>query len=243
MSREERRRFEREFKKLPKGDTCNLCGKEFPFNSRTFGGIATDGKVAMAGECCAHRLTVMVSGLYVKPIDILISSRRSTNQKSTLSPLNVGEVLAGIQSVVSEVDGRADALIRKAGVSKSSSGVFVGEHSWKADDAAWFKTHPERSHRLRPVLQGEAEAMPVRIPSSQVPKGYRVDVLVRQVEPGKRIRTLFCRSAEIDIPDEEAIIHAIFDTVASAEPGVHIDVAAIIERAHQYMNIRAQRLN
>lgn len=148
-----------------------------------------------------------------------------------------------MQSLFSEIDARTDALMKQAGVPKDLKGVFLGEHAWKADDAAWFKNHPERSHRLRPLLEGEAEAMPVPIPTSEIPPNHRAEILVRQVAPGQRIRKLFCRNTELDIPDQEEIIHAIFDTVASGAPGSVIDLREIIERARQYAGSRAQRSN
>jgi hypothetical protein len=47
----------------------------------------------------------------------------------------------------------------------------------------------------------------------------------------------------MDIPDQEEIIHAIFDTVANGAPGSFIDLREIIERARQYTGSRAQRSN
>ena len=245
MSREDRRRFEREFKKLPKGDNCNICGKAFPHNSKTFGGLTTDGTTVLAGECCSRRLaTIMVSSLYItKSLDLLTTSRKQGTGKASAGPVNVDQALTTIQSLFSEIDTHTDALMRQAGVPKDLKGVFLGEHAWKADDAAWFKNHPERSHRLRPLLEGEAEAMPELIPSDQIPPNHRVDILVRQVEPGKRIRKPFCRNTEIDIPDQEEIVHAIFDTVATAAGGSTIDLREIIKRARQYANSRAKHLN
>jgi hypothetical protein len=244
VSREDRRRFEREFKKLPKGDNCNMCGKAFPHNSRTFGGLAADGKTVLAGECCSHRLTVMVSGLYMtQGIDLLTSPRKPSTREAGAAPGNVDQALTIMQSLVSEVDARTDKVRQQAGLPKGVGGVFLGEHAWKADDAAWFKNHPERSHRLRPLLEGEAEAMPVRMPADQIPPDHRVDVLVRQVRPGERVRKLFCRNTAIDIPDQEEIIHAIFDIVANGVGGSIIDPREIIERAQQYANSRSQPLN
>ena len=38
---------------------------------------------------------------------------------------------------------------------------------------------------------------------------------MRQVVKGQRIRSIFCRNTEIDIPDSDEVIHAIFDMVAA----------------------------
>lgn len=85
--------------------------------------------------------------------------------------------------------------------------------------------------------------MPARMPADQILPNHRVDVLVRQVKPGARIRKLFCRNTAIDIPDQEEIIHAIFDVVASSGEGKVIDLGETIERARQYANSRARPLN
>lgn len=118
MSREDRRRFEREFKKLPKGDNCNICGKAFPHNSKTFGGLTTDGTTVLAGECCSRRLaTIMVSGLYItKSLDLLTASRRPGTGKAGAGPVNVDQALTTMQSLFSEIDTHTDALMRQAGV-------------------------------------------------------------------------------------------------------------------------------
>jgi len=245
MSRQDRRRFEKEYKKLPKGDNCMVCGKAFPHNSRTFGGLMADGTTVLAGECCSGRLaTVMVTGLYLTgSIDLLTSLSKPGTKKASAGPVDVGQALTTMQSFFSEIDARTDALMRQAGVAKDLKGVFLGEHSWKANDAAWFRNHPERSHRLRPLLEGEAEAMPMGIPADQLPPNHRIEMLVRQVEPGKRIRKAFYRNTEIDVPDQEEIIHAIFDIVATAAGGSIIDLGEIIKRARQYAGNRGQQLN
>lgn len=245
MSREERRRFEREFRKLSKGDNCTICGKPFPHNSRTFAGLAADGTTALAGECCSGRIaTVMVSGLYLtQGIDLLTTAGKPGARKAGAAPADVDQALTEMQALFDEVDAHANAVMKQAGIHRPARGICLGEHPWKADDAAWFKSHPERSHRMRPLLEGEAAAAGVPIPKGAIPANHRVEILVRQVEPGKRIRTSFCRNIAIDIPDQEEIIHAIFDAVASAREGQVIDLGETIARARQYANSRAQRLN
>ena len=248
MSRQDRRRFEKEFKKLPKGDNCTVCGEAFRHNSRTFGGLAADGTTVLAGECCSHRVaTVMVSGLYLNQmVDTLVASvgkKDTAGRNGGNSTGNVEAAITAMQSQFAEFDAHTNAVMRQAGIQKQAKGVFLGEHPWKADDAAWFKSHPDRSHRLRPVLEGEAEMVSASIPKDQIPPNHRVEIIVRQVEPGKRIRGSFCRNTELDIPDQEEIIHAIFDAVASAAEGQLIDLGETIERARQYANSRVQRLN
>lgn len=245
MSREDRRRFEREFKKMQKSDNCTICDKPFPHNTRTFGGLTKNGTTVFAGECCARQVvTVMHTTLYVtKSIDLLFGSEKLRSRKSNTAPANADQALTTIQSVFTELDARTGALMRQAGVSRELKGVFLGEHAWKSDDAAWFKSHPQRSHRLRPLLEGEAEAMPTQIPTNDFPPGHRAEILVRQIAPGQRIRKVFCRNTEVDIPDQEEVIHAIFDAVASAAEGSIISLSSIIERARNYAKSRGQQLN
>src|SRR5262249_17073409 len=67
MSRQQRRQFERQLRKLikTKGDNCSLCGADFQHNCRTFGGLDQDGNIALVGECCVERLhTVYTAGLF-----------------------------------------------------------------------------------------------------------------------------------------------------------------------------------
>jgi hypothetical protein len=46
--------------------------------------------------------------------------------------------------------------------------------------------------------------------------GHEFQVLVRQVEPGARIRLPFGRNLNVEILDNEATIHALFDLAAHA---------------------------
>lgn len=248
MSRQERRRIERELNKVRKGDNCTMCGKAFPHNSRTYGGATADGTAVFVGECCArHLITVVGSGIYVtQPIDLLTTTSMPGSpraKKVHVTPDNLDQALTSMQSLFSDIDAHANTLMRQAGIQKQSRGVFLGDHAWKAEDAAWFKANPDRSHRLRPVHESEAEMVLTSIPQDQIPPTHRVEILVRQVEPGKRIRASFARNTEIDIPDQEEIIHAIFDAVASAGEGKVIDLGETVERARQYASSRGQQLN
>jgi hypothetical protein len=68
-------------------------------------------------------------------------------------------------------------------------------------DIDWFRSHPNRSHRIRPGISGESPGIP--------PERY---VVVRQVQPGVRLRQSF--DVALPLPSEEApehIAHAIFD--------------------------------
>lgn len=64
MRREDRRRFEREFKKIRTSDNCTICNKPFPHNTRTFGGLTSNGTVVFAGECCARQVLSVMHSIY-----------------------------------------------------------------------------------------------------------------------------------------------------------------------------------
>lgn len=245
MSREDRRRFEREFKKIPKGDNCSICGKAFPHNSRTFGGLNDNGKATLAGECCRHRLSsVMVSGLYVtQAVDLLTSLGKPGGKNTAAKPVNVDQALTVMQSMVSSVGAQADVLMSRAGMQHQPRGVFLGEHAWKTEDAAWFKDHPDRSHRLRPARKDEFDTPFGGVPKEEMAPNHEVHVLIRQVEPGKRIRRAFALNMQVTVPDQEEIIHAIFDAVAVAAEGEIIDIRRIVEQAEKYATSRAGPLN
>ena len=86
--------------------------------------------------------------------------------------------------------------------------------SLKKDDREWFEQHPGRSHRARFPFDGEVG------PEELVaPEGHRLLVLLRQVEPGKRIKTGFFISNELlPVPDAEAVAHALFDIATRRVP-------------------------
>ena len=75
-----------------------------------------------------------------------------------------------------------------------------------SDDAAsindrdWFTANPTRSHRLRRSLPGE--------PESSV-------VVVRQIEPGLRVRLGFAPT--FSIPDREPMLAALFSKLARGD--------------------------
>jgi hypothetical protein len=86
-------------------------------------------------------------------------------------------------------------------------------HAASKDDAAWFKAHPHRSHRLRRPHDVELqEAMaPTIAPASAIPY-----VVVRQVQPGFRLRLPIW--SDIEVPETETIGHALFDLLVKHSP-------------------------
>lgn len=68
------------------------------------------------------------------------------------------------------------------------------------DDAAWFMTNSSRTHRVRQMFKGEFPG---------VVDGMDGAVIVRQVEPGKRLRLRV--TAADPIPDDDDVLAVIFD--------------------------------
>lgn len=245
MSRADRRRFEKEFKKIRRTDNCTICDKPLAHNSRTFGGLTIEGTTVLAGECCAHRVaSVLASGVYLaRGVDALLPLVNSGAKKGNTNPPRAEDAILAIQSHFNDLDNRTTAMMRQGGIQGQPKDISLANNAWKEDDAAWFKKHPQRSHRLRPLIEGEAATLPAEITSSILPPNHQLEILVRQIQPGARVRTVFCRNTEVAIPDKEEIIHAIFDVVAQAGNRGIIDAREINERAKQYVTSSMQQLN
>jgi hypothetical protein len=195
------------------GDNCSLCRAEFRHNSRTYGGITGDGVVAITGECCASKLdTTFISGIYTTRSYVEPSRMRNGPDKE-LSSEQIEEAIPVHQQYYAAVDEFNDTTARRAGVPAEKMMLHLEDTAWKDDDRAWFENNPTRSHRLRRLLPGE-----MRNSRGAAPPGHELQILVRQVEPGLRVRTGFFRNLEIDdIPDIEPMIHALFDLMAGRE--------------------------
>ena len=117
------------------------------------------------------------------------------------------------QKAIAETDKRFDGVARRGGVA-GMSGVSVLEHPWKNDDRGWFEQNPEPAHRLRMPFPGEADEE-----AAEVPPGHALIVLLRQVEPGTRLKAGFYLNAGLlPVPDVEAIAHALFEVAARRVP-------------------------
>ena len=91
-------------------------------------------------------------------------------------------------------------------------------------DKSWFESHPNRSHRIRHAVAGEA-------PRTASTEPY---VAVRQVVPGFRLRRFFAMA--VPLPEDEApehIAHAFYD-VLEEHPGGPIFAQDLDQRIHAY---------
>jgi len=237
MLRQERLKLERDIQRLLEkdGDHCTLCRRPFVHGEKTYYGRGSKKRTVVLGDCCADELrTGVAMGLYTdRAYDVL-----SGAPTGTANPLPTGDLtkmIDGLQSFITEIDKTATDVANRAGVLSKAAGVYLKDTAWKRDDAAWFEANPTRSHRLRPLLEGEREAMPPERASEPMPEGHELQVVVRQVEPGQRIRSFFGRNLAVPIPDDEAVIHALFDTLYSdGDPGGVISVEQVAGIARRY---------
>lgn len=224
MDRGLRRSAERRLKKLiaKDGDNCTACRTAFAHNVKTYYGVLKNGDVAITGDCCATRLEhVLNAGIYVDRHYDAFSSPPGGTERRPQTQAELARNVDSLQSYVAGVDQFGDELSRTAGMPQGRPIVSLENTSWKADDAAWFQANPGRSHRFRPMHDGEEATFPPAYTNRQLlPPQHEMQMLVRQIEPGKRIRIPFGRNLEIPIPDIEEIVHALFDVVAKSPGGV-----------------------
>lgn len=237
MKRADRRRFDKEFKKIMStaSDNCTICGKPFEHNCKTFGGFSARGTTVLTSECCVQKIeAVMTSGIYLTKYLDSIQLTKQGVKKQRVSAENMTNAVETIRSHVTKLDTLSGRVMRQAGLQTQAQNIFIADSPWKSDDAAWFKSHPNRSHRLRPMFESEAATLPTEITTMKIPAKHRWEILVRQVEVGKRIRTIFCRNTDVAIPDMEEIIHAIFDVVSQPDRKGVISVEEISALAGKY---------
>jgi hypothetical protein len=135
------------------------------------------------------------------------------------------------QDVVSARDQIAADMAHRGGFHGAIPYLCVEDSAWKTDDKLWFENHPDRSHRLRPMFPGE-----MQLPDS--PPGTEWHIIVRQVEPGQRIRLPLCHVIDGPaLPDIEAVVHALCDL---AQQSKVIKTSEVAELALKYAAERQQ---
>ena len=129
-----------------------------------------------------------------------------------------------------------DRGARRAGVPHLAEKLIphIADTTWKDDDRRWFESNPTRSHRLRPSFPDEFSSIAdIPVP----PPGHELHVLVRQVEPGMRIRHGFFHNTKTDVPDIEPVLHALFDVAAGRKETHPISVEEVAELALKYAGV------
>lgn len=240
MSREAQKRLERGLQKLitEDGDHCTVCRRALAHGDRTHYGRIAGQRPAITGDCCADRINLSIGmGVYTdRQYDVLPPPGSGLAEARPETEEALASLVDGIRTFITETDAKAAEIGARAGLGSKSAATFLKPAAWKADDAAWFAARPDRSHRLRPLIDDELAALPDRYGGSPIPAGHELQVLVRQVEAGVRVRTLFGRNLSVAIPDEEAVIHALFDLVSQVPAGSapEISAAAMTALATRY---------
>src|SRR5262245_18871208 len=205
LSRQQRRRLERELPILSEKNVCSFCGCPFPHASPTAGGFDARGNVVLAGECCAARVAqIFTIGLALNCEQLAVAHQKATADKIF------------------------DEAERNGGVEHPLR-VNPPDWPWKSDDRAWFEQHPTRSHRARMPFPGEADKE-----AATTAAGQRLIILVRQVPPGCRVRASDCLNIGLlPLPDDEAVAQALFEVATGHEPVPH-DLQALDALVEKY---------
>jgi hypothetical protein len=216
LSRQQRRRLDRALRKLHRTDACSFCGTPFPHNSQTAGGLDAQGNLVLAGECCMKRVAkIFTRGFYsTRNYDFLLQhAAKSTSTE--LTGAQITDAIAAYQKVIAATDKRFDGIERRGGVGRSRN-VSTLDTPWKDDDRVWFEQNRERSHRMRTPFPGELDGV-------EIPTDRKVIMLVRQVEPGDRLRVAFDPDVVLlpGSPNDEAFAHALFEVATGHEAVPH----------------------
>ena len=220
LPRQQRRRIDRELDKLIQRDVCSLCGA--PNNTRTAPGLDAQGNAAVAGECCFDRLSRFFAiGFYsTRRYDFLHAHNPKPDIKLTAE--QIVDAVAAWQKNIADTDQLLAGVERRGGDIRASE-VNVQDYAWKRDDARWFEQNPSRSHRARAPFPGEIE-------DAELPTGCVPIMLIRQIEPSCRMRVACDLSVDLlPLPDDEAAVHALFDTAMRREAVTVQTVRALIE--------------
>jgi hypothetical protein len=190
LPRKQRRHVDRALRKLFHRNACSFCGEGFKHNHPSAAGFDAHGNVALVGECCINRI-VKIFGMGLE-----------------LS----GEHLAAAYQKA-EADRIRDNAERRGGVGRPPEVNFV-DSLWKEDDRAWFERNRGRAHRVRMPFPGEANKE-----AANLSAGQALVMLVRQIEPGARLRAAVFLDANLPpLPDDEATAHALLEAAAGHEP-------------------------
>ena len=132
-----------------------------------------------------------------------------------------------------EAKGAIADTLKRAGIAHAFVEQAFGDSAWKEDDREWFAQNPSRTHRLRLPFLGEFDGM-----AAEVRAGYEAVVVVRQIEPGTRVRTFLYQPMALSAPDDEAVAHAMFDLVAQSGPGELISSEELVALITKYAAFR-----
>jgi hypothetical protein len=109
-------------------------------------------------------------------------------------------------------------------------GTSRGDDPWSIDDRRWFKRNPARSHRLRPLFDGEDEFNTLGEP----PPNFAHWMIIRQLAPGARVRhsVLVVPEVAADAAEVEAVVHDLYELlIFDGTTDVPIGVREVAQRA------------
>jgi hypothetical protein len=226
---QQRQHFDRILNKLIEREACSVCDKTYPNNSRLAYGLDHVGEIVVVGECCIDEMTIVLGhGFFiawsrvhhVEPSPPTTSARNPPTRSGRRSRAweQIDEAIALRQKAIAasrDVAGKQPENIQRYGGVRIIGKVLLELDSlWRIDDRTWFEKNPTRSRRARMPFDGEdflfvTEALP----------GCSSLVLVRQIKPGARQRLGFdLTTALLPLPDDEALIHAMFEIASKREP-------------------------
>ena len=220
------RKLDRAFKRLAKRDICSFCGEPFAHNTSTTFGLSNDEPVLACERCADAVEEVHGTGLVTaRQYDFLSEAR--------FKPEEIAEAVAVMKKAISYADVRLADAQKRSG-SHRKRGINLLNHPWKEDDRAWFEQHPDRAQRVRAVYPGEDQHGHV---IEKTPQGHQLIVLIRQVEPGLRMKNTFYLNEELwPVPEDEAIAHAMFDLAECGGP-INNDELRALTRKYRAIQI------
>ena len=211
LNRAQRRRLDRQLDREIQGlmgrDGCSVCGVTFEHNARLFGGCDQYGRPAITGDCCSEVLAQVTHAGIKRSYDFLERPKKKAPRRNrSASATEITNAIETCRGLIEDADQQLDGMARRAGV-RSPLRISVLDSAWKTADRLWFEQHPERSHRARLVFPGEADEVAAKAPTE-----HMLLMLIRQVEPGKRVRAGFFINAGLrPAPEIEAVAHLLFD--------------------------------
>jgi hypothetical protein len=223
LPRRSRRRLDRQFQKLVCAEVCSCCRAAIAHNARVTAGLDAHGNAVLAGECCTGRVhQIFAQGLSLHRTYDFLPAPSSSPRSCEASGEELARMLAACRRLVAHADERIGNAERLGGVQHLSDATVL-DSPWKTDDARWFKEHPQRAHRLRPPLPGEIDGTALA-DLAKARAGSVVIMVIRQVEPGSRMRGGLCLDVRMlvpdagsGMPDDESFAHALFDLAVERE--------------------------